>query len=92
MRVAVADRPREFAWENIGDGSKPAPDEIVPAARWGYTFTPVDDGTLVEESWRLVNMYPELEAAGVDVIRSIPLMVSGSMEHTLRALKERFED
>ena len=33
MRVIVADRPREFAWENIG-----AVGWSTPLVRWGYTF------------------------------------------------------
>jgi hypothetical protein len=45
--VVVADRGREFAF--IVGGSY---------ARWGYTFEPVDDGTLVTESW---NPLPDLE-------------------------------
>lgn len=91
MRVAVAERPREFAWENIGDGTKPAPDEIVPFARWGYRFTPVDGGTLVEESWRLVTMYKELEAAGPAILASLPTRMKASIDETLLRLKARFE-
>jgi hypothetical protein len=67
------------------------PERIVPAARWGYTFTPVPAGTVVEESWRLLNMYPQLEAAGDEVISGLPLRMAGVLETKLEALKERFE-
>ncbi len=38
--VVAADPDREFAWVVGAD-----------IARWGYTFTPVDGGTQVTESW-----------------------------------------
>ena len=41
--VVVADRGREFAF--IVGGSY---------VRWGYTFTPVDDATLVTETWEFL--------------------------------------
>lgn len=42
-QVVVAERGREFAF-------------VVGASyvRWGYTFTPVDDGTRVTESWEFL--------------------------------------
>ena len=42
-RVVVADRGREFAF--VVGGSW---------VRWGYTFTPVDGGTQVTESWEFL--------------------------------------
>ena len=41
--VVAADRGREFAWKVGGR-----------LARWGYTFTPVDGGTQVTESWEFL--------------------------------------
>lgn len=41
--VVVAERPREFAFV-VGES-------IV---RWGYTFTPVDQGTEITESWEFL--------------------------------------
>jgi hypothetical protein len=38
--VVAADRGREFAWVVQPTGT-----------RWGYTFTPVDGGTEITESW-----------------------------------------
>jgi hypothetical protein len=42
-QVAVAERGREFAWIVNGTWT-----------RWGYTFTPVDGGTRVTESWEFL--------------------------------------
>jgi hypothetical protein len=47
--VVVADRGREFAFVVRGTST-----------RWGYTFTPLDGGTQVTESW-------EFPAAGIAV-------------------------
>jgi hypothetical protein len=42
-QVVAADRGREFAFAVGGSW-----------ARWGYTFTPVDGGTLLTESWEFL--------------------------------------
>jgi hypothetical protein len=42
-QVVAADRGREFAFE-VNSGW----------VRWGYTFTPVDSGTQVTESWEFL--------------------------------------
>ncbi|HEX5587806.1 MAG TPA: SRPBCC family protein, partial [Acidimicrobiia bacterium] len=63
MRVTVADPGREFAWENLGAADAPAADDAPGLVRWGYTFEPVDGGTRVEETWRILRPYPELESA-----------------------------
>ena len=42
-QVVVADRGREFAWV-VGDSF----------VRWGYTFSPVDGGTQMTESWEFL--------------------------------------
>ncbi|WP_432497453.1 SRPBCC family protein [Kineococcus auxinigenes] len=42
-RVVAADRGREFAFVVGGD-----------RVRWGFTFTPVDGGTLLTESWEFL--------------------------------------
>jgi hypothetical protein len=42
-QVVVAERGREFAFV-VGDS----------LVRWGYTFTPVEDGTEVSESWEFL--------------------------------------
>jgi Polyketide cyclase / dehydrase and lipid transport len=43
-RVTAADRGQEFGWEVI---------EPPTHARWGYSFSPVDGGTEVTETWEL---------------------------------------
>jgi hypothetical protein len=42
-KVVVADRPSEFAFL-VGDGF----------VRWGYTFQPATEGTLLTESWHFL--------------------------------------
>lgn len=42
-QVVVADRGREFAFQVGGSN-----------VRWGFTFTPVEEGTLVTESWEFL--------------------------------------
>jgi hypothetical protein len=51
-QVIVADRPREFAWVQSGIETG--------GARWGYTFTPVEGGTEVEETSGIIRMLPRL--------------------------------
>ena len=87
IRVATADAPREFAWENLGD---PVTDDGTASARWSYTFTPVDEGTLVEESWRLLDN-PRLEARGEDQLRQLQVRNQTDMETTLANLKVLLE-
>jgi len=50
MRVVEARPPHAFAWENVGNPADPITD-LKPRARWRYTFTPGEGGTVVEESW-----------------------------------------
>lgn len=57
-RVEVAEPGVEFAWVNMG------PDGDVELVRWGYTFTPVDGGTEVAESWEMLPAYPDFVRAG----------------------------
>ncbi|MGH3367325.1 MAG: SRPBCC family protein [Nocardioidaceae bacterium] len=42
-KVVVADRPTEFAF-HVGDGF----------VRWGYTFQPTGEGTVLTESWHFL--------------------------------------
>ena len=88
MRVIVADRPREFAWENLG-----AVDwaDSAPLVRWGYTFEPVQDGTRVEETWRILQSYSALEALAAPAREGIPGWMQDNIAQTLDNLKARFE-
>jgi hypothetical protein len=89
IRVATADAPREFAWENLGDPAAATGDGPA-AARWGYTFTPVDGGTQVEESWRLLDD-PRLEAVGEEQLRQLQVRNEADMATTLANLKRLLE-
>ncbi|MBV9660068.1 MAG: SRPBCC family protein [Acidimicrobiales bacterium] len=91
MRVAVADAPHEFAWDNMGGMESPLPLEGEGSARWTYRFTPVEGGTRVEESWRILRLTPQLEAAGPDVLTAFAEHNRGGIQETLTALKARFE-
>jgi hypothetical protein len=91
MRVTVADAPREFAWENIGDASQPVPEVAEPAARWGYVFTPVEGGTKVDETWKMLLSGPRLETIGEDRLKSLPAANQAALEQTLERLKGLFE-
>ena len=88
MRVLVANRPREFAWENMG-----AVDwfDARPLVRWGYHFEPTPDGTVVEETWRILEMYDALTAMPEEHQVGLIGWVQDSIEQTLGNLKARFE-
>lgn len=90
-KVFVADRGREFAFATIGTPGGDDTDENG-MTRWGYTFTAVESGTEVEESWELTPsglqtvsaMPPEQRKGIVEVV--MPNTLSG-MEETLAHLK-----
>jgi Polyketide cyclase / dehydrase and lipid transport len=90
IRVAVVDPPLEFAWENLGDAAVPVSDDDMAAARWGYTFTPVEGGTKVDETWGLLNN-PRLEAVGEERLRQLQVRNQSGMEQTLANLKQLLE-
>jgi hypothetical protein len=90
-RVFVADRGREFAFATIGTPGGDDTDENG-MTRWGYTFTDVEGGTEVEESWELtrsgletVNAMPPTQREEI-VETVMPNALSG-MEETLANLK-----
>jgi len=88
MRVAVADPPREFAWENMGGV---AGGDGEPSARWSYVFTPVVGGTEVKETWKMLRILPQLEARGEDFVSGLPEARRKNMEETLARLKALYE-
>jgi len=91
MRVCVADPGREFAWENLGSPDDPVSDDAVALVRWGYAFEPVEGGTRVVESWRIVHAYPELVATSERFRAALPGLMLAMMEQTLENLRARFE-
>ena len=88
MQVVVADRPREFAWENMGAVGWP---DSTPLVRWGYAFDPVEDGTRVEETWRIVQTYSALEELPETARAGLPGWMHDTIAETLGNLKARFE-
>lgn len=91
LRVVVGDPCREFAWENLGDPSRPTPDDGVGLVRWGYTFEPVEGGTRVEETWRVLESYPELEAGNREQLEGLTRTFHKAIAGTLANLKAKFE-
>jgi len=84
-RVVAADRPREFAFMVRGTW-----------ARWGYTFTAVDGGTRVTESWEFLpdGIAGFRERYGDDAPHQIEVRIEAARHGipvTLAALKDSAE-
>ncbi len=90
MRIAVADPPSEFTWENIGDSTMPVTSDTRPAARWSYTFTPVEGGTRVNESWILFDN-PGLANLDEEQLLKAATRNQSGIERTLANLKGLLE-
>lgn len=92
MRVTASDRPREFAWVNLGLASVPPSDELAENVRWRYTFTTVQGGTKVEESWQILESASDaLKARSEEQLRELELRSQLGIEQTLTKLKQLFE-
>ncbi|HEX5586501.1 MAG TPA: SRPBCC family protein, partial [Acidimicrobiia bacterium] len=91
VRIVAADPGREFAWENLGDPSNPNPDDEQGLIRWGYTFEPVERGTRVEETWRILRPYPQLEGATREDFERLIRNFEHAIAATLANLKARYE-
>ena len=84
-QVVVADRGREFAFV-VGESF----------VRWGYTFTPVDGGTQVTESWEFlpagIAMFESRHGADAQMqIADRTKAAHDGIPVTLAALKEAAE-
>jgi hypothetical protein len=85
--VAVADRGREFAWVVAQPPTR---------ARWGYSFSAVEGGTQVTETWELPPegsaFFAEMfgDAAPAEIATRREAAESG-IRDTLAAMKERAE-
>jgi hypothetical protein len=90
-RVEAAEPGKEFTFVNHG----PAGD--VALVRWGYTFRPDGDATVVTETWKVLPDYPDFVRAGnpdTDVearISGMADMAREGMAATLAALKQVVE-
>ena len=89
-RVVAADRGSEFAFVNHGLTGE------IPMVRWGFRFTPLDDGgTEVTQSWEVLPTYAE--GLGVDeesatgVLEMMKEAALSGMPETLAALKADLE-
>jgi hypothetical protein len=89
-RVDVADRGREFAFTNRG------PDGDGELARWTYRFAPQGDGTVVTESWQVLDSFGdfiESHVPGMDVVAYLDGVrgpTAEGMAQTLANLKSAF--
>jgi len=84
--VVAAERGREFAFVVGGF-----------VARWGYTFTPVDDGTRLTESWELLaeglTWFAERFGADAEVqIANRAALARTGIPVTLAAIKKTAEN
>src|SRR5262245_19874354 len=64
-RIDVAERGREFRFTNRG------PEGDAELVRWSYRFAPQDAGTVVTESWQVLDTYSDFIqklAPGMDVV------------------------
>lgn len=84
-KVFVADRGREFAFATIGT---PGGDDTNEdgMTRWGYTFTGIEGGTEVEESWAFT-------PSGLQTVNAMPAkqqdtIIESVMPNTLLGMEE----
>lgn len=85
-RVVVADRGREFTFENHGLEGR------VAMVRWGFGFRPLDGGsTEVTQTWEVLPTYAEGlgvdEESAIGVIEMMRDLALPGMPETLAALK-----
>ena len=57
-------------------------------AEWTYRFRPVEEGTEVEESWRILRMAERLIDLGDEVLMQLKANTESSIEATLAKLKK----
>jgi hypothetical protein len=87
-RVAAAEPGAEFAFINCGGAGD------VELVRWGYSFTPIADGTEVVESWQVLPDYVDFvrgDDHDMDVTANIDgmaAMARDGMAATLAKLKQ----
>jgi len=78
--VVIAEPGRAFGW--IAGGREEG------VVEWSYRFRPVDQGTEVEESWKILRMVDRLIALGDDVLNNIKTSTESGIEATLANLKK----
>jgi hypothetical protein len=77
--VTIAEPGRAFAW--VAGGREEG------VVEWAYRFRPHDEGTEVEESWRVIRLNDRLSALSDDEIAGLMKMTESGIEETLANLK-----
>jgi Polyketide cyclase / dehydrase and lipid transport len=77
--IITAEPGRAFGWVAGG--------RAEGVAEWSYRFRPVEQGTEVEESWRILRMVDRLRALGDDVLNGMKTNTESGIESTLANLK-----
>jgi uncharacterized protein YndB with AHSA1/START domain len=77
--VVIAEPGRAFGW--VAGGREEG------VAEWSYRFRPVEQGTEVEESWRILRMVDRLKALGDEVLIGMKANTESGIEETLAKLK-----
>ena len=78
--IVIAEPGRAFGW--VAGGREEG------VAEWTYRFRPVDQGTEVEESWRILRMVDRLSALGDEVLNGLKTSTESGIEATLANLKK----
>jgi hypothetical protein len=78
--VFVADPGRAFGWMPGG--------RAEGVVEWSYRFRAVQEGTEVEESWRILRMAEQLVARGDEFLLQLKASTESSIEATLANLKK----
>lgn len=81
--IITAEPGRSFGW--IAGGREEG------VAEWIYRFRPVDEGTEVEESWRITRMVDQLAALSDDQFAGLMAMTTSGIEATLANVKRIVE-
>jgi hypothetical protein len=77
--IITAEPGRALAW--VAGGREQG------VAEWSYRFRPVEQGTEVEESWRILRMVDQLRTLGDDVLNTMKANTEAGVETTLANLK-----
>ena len=78
--VVLAEPGRAFGW--VAGGREEG------VAEWSYRFRAVEQGTEVEESWRILRMTDRLNALGDEVLSALKGSTESGIETTLANLKK----
>jgi hypothetical protein len=85
----------EREWETRCEVVEAAPGEEIAwivggrdegTVRWGYRFRPVDGGTEIEESWRVVRLHERMAAMTDEQVEKLKERTRSSIEGTLANL------